>query len=78
MKIVTFTDFRKNASGLLDLVERGETVRVLRHGRPVAEIVPVAESGRESMPAWKRPGLRLVVEGAGLARAVLDERRTSP
>lgn len=35
-------------SELIDRVERGETLTLTRHGRPVARIVPVAE---------RRPGL---------------------
>ena len=76
MKTVTFTEFRKRASEVLDLVEDGETVRVLRHGKAVAKIVPA--DSREARPAWKRPGLRLVAAGARLSRAVLEERRSSP
>jgi len=34
------TEFRKRASEILTLVEKGETVRVLRHGKTVAKIVP--------------------------------------
>jgi prevent-host-death family protein len=76
MRTVTFSEFRKNASEVLDLVERGESVRVLRHGKPIAKIVPAAL--REVKPAWKRPGLRLVASGASLSRAVLEERQSSP
>jgi prevent-host-death family protein len=76
MKTFTFTEFRKNASGILDLVEKGESIRVLRHGKAIAKIVP-AEL-REPKPAWKRPGLRLVTAGASLGKAVLEQRRSSP
>jgi len=75
MKSVSFTEFRKNASGMLDLVEKGESIHILRHGKPVARIVP--PEGRQAKPAWKRPGLRLVTPGASLSRAVLEERRSS-
>ena len=75
MKTITFTEFRKNASGIMDLVEQGETIRVLRHGKAIAEIVP-AET-RESTPAWQRPGPRLVTSGAALAKAVLEERQSA-
>ena len=75
MKTVTFTEFRKNASEVLDLVEKGESIRVLRHGKAIARIVP-AEL-REAKPAWKRPGLHRVTAGASLSRAVLEERRSS-
>jgi antitoxin (DNA-binding transcriptional repressor) of toxin-antitoxin stability system len=76
MNTVTFTAFRKNASGVLDLVEKGESIRLLRHGKAIAKIVPTEL--RESKPAWKRPGLRLVTAGASLSKAVLEDRRSSP
>jgi len=76
MKTLTFTEFRKNASQILNLVEKGESIRVLRHGKAIAKIVPV--DLREPQPAWKRPGLRLVTAGVSLSRAVLEERRSSP
>ena len=75
MKTLTFTEFRKHASEVLDLVEKGERVRVLRHGRVAAKIVP-AES-RATRPSWKRPGLRLVAPGASLSKTILEERRRS-
>jgi prevent-host-death family protein len=74
MTTVGFTEFRKHASDLLDRVEQGEVLVVLRHGRPVAEIAPVsAPPGRT--PAWKRPGLKLVSRGASLSAAIAQERR---
>ena len=75
MKTITFTEFRKNASGIMDLVEQGETFRLLRHGKAIAEIVPAETS--ESTPAWQRPGPRLVTSGAALAKAVLEERESA-
>jgi len=74
MKKVSFSEFRKNASSLLDEVESGAVITIVRHGRPVAEVAPPRPS--EAKPAWSRPGLRLAVSGASLARAVLEERRT--
>jgi len=75
MTSLSFTDFRKKASKVLDLVEKGETVQLIRHGKAIAKIVPVGT--RETTPAWKRPGLRLVTSGASLSKAVLEERRSS-
>ena len=75
MKTVTFTEFRKHASEVLNLVEKGESVRVLRHGKAIARVVPVGMIERE--PSWKRPGLRLSAKGAALSKAVLEERRSS-
>lgn len=73
MKTITFTDFRKKASGFITEVEHGETIVLLRRGRPVAEIVPFSDSSRRT-PAWKRPGIRLRLQGSDLSSAILDER----
>lgn len=79
MKTITFTEFRRNASGVLDLVEKGESIRVLRHGKPIAKIVPAdLRQSRSRGTAWKRPGLRLVIPGGSLSEAVLEDRRLSP
>jgi len=75
MKTLSFTEFRKKASEILTLVEKGETVRVLRHGKAIAKIIP-AETEKKTL-SWKRPGLRLVRPGASLSRAILNERRKS-
>jgi antitoxin (DNA-binding transcriptional repressor) of toxin-antitoxin stability system len=74
MKTVNFSEFRKNASTLLDEVESGVVITIVRHGRAVAEIAAPRPS--EVKPAWNRPGLRLAVSGASLAQAILEERRT--
>ena len=75
MKSLSFTEFRKKASEILSLVEKGETIRVLRHGKAIAKIVP-AETDEKTL-SWKRPGLRLVKPGASLSKAILEERRKS-
>jgi antitoxin (DNA-binding transcriptional repressor) of toxin-antitoxin stability system len=74
MKTVTFTEFRKRASGVLSDVEKGETFLVLRHGKPIAEISPPSAE-RTAGPSWKRPGSRLTIKGAGLSATILGERR---
>jgi prevent-host-death family protein len=74
MKTITFTEFRKHASGVLSDVEKGESFLVLRHGKPVAEISPASED-RHAKPSWKRPGLRLTAKGASLSSAIIEERR---
>lgn len=75
MKTISFTEFRKNASEVLDSVEKGETICLLRHGRPIAKIVPTEMA--DAAFAWKRPGLRLISPGASLSKAILQERRSS-
>ena len=73
MKTVTLTEFRSRASGLFTLVESGETILVLRHGRPIAEVCPV-ENQENSQLSWKKPALRLSTRGSGLSSAILEER----
>jgi prevent-host-death family protein len=77
VKTITFTDFRKNASGFITQVEHGETLVLLRRGKPVAEIVPFSDEAPRK-PSWKRPGLRLQVEGSGLSSAIVEEREGGP
>ena len=73
MKTVTLTEFRNQASGMLTEVEHGETLIVLRHGRPIAQVSPIADPS-DRKPSWKRPALRLSTKGAALSSAVLKER----
>lgn len=73
MTKTTFTEFRKHAKIYFDSVEKGETVRVLRHGKVIAEIVPPREGLDKK--AWKKPGLKLIVPGVSLTEAILRERR---
>jgi prevent-host-death family protein len=73
MTTVTLTDFRSHASGMLTRVEHGETLVVLRHGRPIAEVSPVTKKDI-GQPSWKRKALRLSTKGAGLSSAILEDR----
>jgi prevent-host-death family protein len=76
MKVVSFTEFRNNASEVLNFVEKGATIRVTRHGKIIARIVP--EGSKTASLAWKRKGLRPAAKGASLSKAILDERRGLP
>ncbi len=55
MHTLALSEFRASASAMIDLVEKGETVRILRHGKPVAELVPVRPEVPAKVPSWKRP-----------------------
>jgi prevent-host-death family protein len=72
MRTVSSTDFRKNASAYLDLVEKGAEVEIQRHGKVVAKLIP-AGSRRE--PAWRKPGLKLVTKAPSLSKAIVEDRR---
>jgi len=73
MRTITFTDFRKNASSFITEVEHGETLILLRRGRPVAEVIPFSDEAPRK-PSWKKPGLRLQIKGSDLSSAILEER----
>jgi prevent-host-death family protein len=73
MKTIAFTDFRKNASGFINEVEHGETIVLLRRGKPVAEVIPFSESSKRTL-SWKQPGIRLSIQGSDLSSAILEER----
>ena len=73
MKTLLFTDFRKNASNFITEVEHGETLVLLRRGKPVAEVIPFSDDILK-IPAWKKPGIRLKIHGTDLCSAILDER----
>ncbi len=73
MKQATFTDVRNHAKQYFDLVASGESVRVLRNGKPIADIVPVMVD----LPSWKRRKAQpLVLDGVLMSRMILDERET--
>ena len=55
MHTLPLSEFRANSSAMLDLVEQGVTVRIMRHGKPVADLVPVNADDAETVPSWKRP-----------------------
>lgn len=71
MKQVSFAELRNNAKHFFDLVETGEPVRILRNGKPIADIVPIPTD----LPSWKRRKAQpLVLEGVSLCRMILAER----
>ena len=72
--MTSFSDFRKNAAALLDEVEKGEIVRIMRHGRPVADLTPVSPGAK---PSWKKSPPRIELKDASLAKAILENRKAS-
>jgi len=71
MKQATFTEVRNHAKQYFDIVAAGESVRVLRNGKPIADIVPVMGE----LPSWKRRKAQpLVLDGVSISRMILEER----
>ena len=75
MTRVNFTNFRNNASHYLSKVEKGEVIKITRHGKIIAEITPSTDE-KDRIPAWKKKGLRLSVKGGNLSSAIIEERDT--
>lgn len=48
MREIAATEAKSKFLQFLDEVERGETIRITRHGRPIARIVPDAEARAEA------------------------------
>ncbi len=73
MRQATFTEVRNHAKTYFDIVESGESIRVLRNGKPIADIVPIAAD----MPSWKRRKAQpLVLDGLAVSQMILEERET--
>ena len=71
MRQAAFTELRNNAKQFFDQVEAGETVRIFRNGKPIADIVPISSA----LPSWKRrKAAPLVVSGVSLSKLILEER----
>lgn len=70
MRETTFTELRNHAKTYFDAVEMGETVRVYRNGKPVAEIVPL----RQSPQSWKNATPIVALKGLSLSREILEDR----
>ncbi|CDS52772.1 hypothetical protein [Polaromonas sp. CG9_12] len=80
MHTISLSEFRANASAMIDRVEQGETVRILRHGKPVAELVGIKPDPSGPVPSYQRPFKPLLQLPAGYSavKALLDERDSAP
>ncbi len=67
----SFTEVRNHAKQYFDMVESGESVRVLRNGKPIADIVPIVPD----LPSWKQRKVQpLVLDGVSISQMILEER----
>ena len=77
MRDATFTELRNHAKDYFDAVEGGDTVRVFRNGKPIAEIVPIRAGGA----SWKKmaaPPFRQKFLTAGTLREMPTAAICSP
>lgn len=59
MKTMSARDANQNFSKLLSEVEGGETIRITKNGRTVAELRPKSDDPRHD-PAWKAAYAKMV------------------
>jgi prevent-host-death family protein len=67
---VTQTELRNHIRKYLDQVEQGETLQVLRNGKPIATVLPQRMSNKE----YWRNVKPLDIKGVSLSRAIIEER----
>jgi antitoxin (DNA-binding transcriptional repressor) of toxin-antitoxin stability system len=80
MHTLALSEFRANASAMIDLVEKGETLRILRHGKLVAEVRPCTDLKPAKIPNWKLPIEPLNyqrADGKTLSQLVIEERENA-
>ncbi len=74
MQQATFSELRNHAKQYFDIVESGEPVRIVRNGKPIADIVRLPPD----LPSRKRRLAQpLVIDGCSLSRIILEERETT-
>ncbi len=72
MQITSFSDFRNHAAEYITAVEeKGARLIVTRHGKPVAEIIPIQ---KHKKPTWKRSPQQLSVKGLVFSAEILSDR----
>jgi len=77
MEEINVRDARRELKALLDRVEQGEEIVILRHGKPVARLVPPRPEA-EPLPSMKSFRASLGYAPKGLVREVIagrDEER---
>jgi prevent-host-death family protein len=79
MREVQASDAKTHLPQLLDEVERGETIVITRHGRPIARLVPEAERRQveiraaiDAIKTLRRTGPKMSAEEI---RALINEGR---
>lgn len=71
MTISTVTELQRRAKFYFDCVAAGETVRVVRRGKPIADIVPY----QYVAPSWKRRKASPIrIEGASVSQMIIESR----
>ncbi|MBF0240699.1 MAG: type II toxin-antitoxin system Phd/YefM family antitoxin [SAR324 cluster bacterium] len=71
---INVKEARACLSSLLDKVERGEDVVIVRHGKPVARLAPLQEK-RSSLPGLSEFRASIHVKAKTLTETLIDLRQ---
>jgi len=69
---INVKEARSKLSTLLDKVERGEEIIIMRHGKKVARLVPTESTG--DLPSLERFRKSIKISGKSLSQTVIDLR----
>lgn len=75
MSEINVRDARRHFKALLDRVAAGEEVVLLRHGKPVARLVPPEAGAPERLPDLSDFRASMAIREGSLRDAVIAERR---
>ena len=67
---ISLTKFRQNAKTYFDKVEKGEVIRIYRHGKVVAEII-----SPRPLLSQRKKDVSILIPGVSLSREIIKERR---
>ncbi|MCC6579870.1 MAG: type II toxin-antitoxin system prevent-host-death family antitoxin [Phycisphaeraceae bacterium] len=82
MESVDVTEASQRLDELIDAAVRGERVVLTRGGKPVAELIAIAESPVVRKPCAPMPSLAafrasIKIHGKPMSETVIDERRSA-
>ncbi len=72
MLTIPLSEFRQHSRQYIDAVEEGESITLIRHSRPVAQVIPI-QNPSDRIPAWKKPGIHMD-KSFSLSDQILKER----
>jgi prevent-host-death family protein len=82
MREVQASEAKARLASLLDAVERGETIVITRHGKPIARIVPESDLRQAEIEEFRRTIPRIPLEEIPeidrVAAEIEEFRRTMP
>lgn len=74
MRSVNVREVRQRLSDIVDAAERGQSVRIRRHGRDVAQVGPVQKTEGSPLPDLTAFRKSLRVGGKPLSKIVVESR----